>query len=118
MPMFNRETGVLNQAVLQSWQRYDIRRILAENWDTLAPKLEGKLHLFCGTEDQFRLNESFVLLRDFLRSKGSSAVCELIEGRTHSDLYRPHPLYPEGLPTRMYSEMAAKFEAHAGGKSN
>ena len=61
--MFNRETGVLNPAVLEAWQRYDIRRTLEKNWDTLAPKLEGKLHVFCGSEDQFRLNESFELLR-------------------------------------------------------
>jgi hypothetical protein len=27
-----------------------------------------------------------VLLRDFLREKGSTAVCELIEGRSHGDL--------------------------------
>jgi hypothetical protein len=54
MPLFDRQTGQLNQATLEGWKRYDIRRILDQNWDTLAPKLEGKLHLFCGSVDQFR----------------------------------------------------------------
>jgi S-formylglutathione hydrolase FrmB len=111
LQLFNRATGVLNPAVLDAWQRYDIRRILETNWETLAPKLEGKLNLFCGSEDQFRLNESFELLRAFLKTKGSTAVCELIEGRSHSDLGRPHPSYPQGLTARIQSEMAAKFAA-------
>jgi hypothetical protein len=111
LKLFNRETGVLDPEVLAAWQRYDIRLLLEKNWETLAPKLEGKIHLFCGSEDRFRLNESFVLLRDFLKSKGSTAVCELIEGRSHGDLGKPHPAYPRGLNARIYAEMLAKFDA-------
>jgi S-formylglutathione hydrolase FrmB len=111
MKLFNRETGALNPGVLDAWQRYDIRRNLAERWDSLAPKLEGKLNLFCGANDTFRLNESFELLRAFLKEKNSTAVCELIEDRHHGDLYKPHPTYPQGLFARIYSEAMAKFEA-------
>ncbi len=117
LPLFDRQTGKLNQATLEGWQRYDIHKVLEKNWDTLSPKLAGKLHLFCGSVDQFRLNESFVLLRDFLREKGSDAVCELIEGRSHGDLHRPHEKYPAGLNARIFSEMLAAFEKSQAAKA-
>jgi enterochelin esterase-like enzyme len=113
MKMFNRESGELNQDVLKYWQNYDIRLILEKNWATLGPKLKGKINVICGDADTFRLNEAVTILCGFFKEKGSDAVCELVPGRDHGDLYQPYQTYPDGLAARIYKEMAAKFDKAA-----
>jgi len=117
MKLFNRETGELNPEVEQAWTRYDIRRILDEHWATLAPKLKGKINLVCGTADTFHLNEPLELLCAFLKEKGSDAVCELVPGRTHMDLYKAYQTYPDGLFVRILNQMQKKFEASTNSKA-
>ncbi len=111
MPLFNRRTGVLDPAVVEAWQKYDIRLVLETNWAALEPQLRGKIHVFCGELDTFRLEEGVRLLGEFLTAKGSDAVCEIIPGRNHGDLYQPCPAYPDGLALRIDREMAAAFAA-------
>jgi hypothetical protein len=86
LKLFNRVTGDLNQDVVRAWEKYDIRLTLDRDWATLGPRLRGKLNLFCGDADTFHLDEAFKLLCDFLKQKGSDAVCELVRGRDHMNL--------------------------------
>ena len=116
MQAFNRKTGELNQEVLKYWQRYDIRLLLEQNWTTLEPKLRGKIHVIVGRADTFHLEEAVVMLCDFFKQKKSDAVCEIVPGRDHSDLYRPYDTYPEGLEVRIAKEMQAQFEKKQGSK--
>jgi hypothetical protein len=116
MPLFNRVTGNLDPDVLRAWQNYDIRFILNQDWTRLGPKLRGKIHVFCGAVDTFRLNEATELLCSFLRSKGSDAVCELIPGRDHFNLYRSHPSYPMGLAARIDNEMSRAARRQSGSR--
>lgn len=112
MKAFNRVTGELNQEVLQYWQRYDIRLLLEKNWTKLAPKLKGKINVICGSEDTFHLEEAVIMLCDFFKQKGSDAVCEIVPGRDHGNLYQPEPKhYPNGLNARIAEEMKAKYES-------
>lgn len=111
MKLFNRQTGVLDPAVIEAWQRYDIRLILEKNWATLGPKLKGKINVICGDTDTFRLEEAVKMLCAFFKEKGSDAVCELVPGRDHGNLYQAYQTFPDGLAARIYKEMAAKFEA-------
>src|SRR5262249_31977445 len=112
VPMFDRQTGALRRDVLRYWQRYDIRRRLAEDWESLGPRLRGKLHIITGAADTFHLEEATALLCEFLREKCSAATCELVPGRTHIDLYAPDPQrYPKGLGARIAAEMGAVFDA-------
>jgi hypothetical protein len=110
MKLFNRESGELNQEALKYWQNYDIRLILEKNWPRLAPKLKGKINVICGDADTFRLEEAVKILCGFFKEKGSDAVCELVPGRDHGNLYGSYQTYPDGLASRIYKEMAAKFE--------
>lgn len=117
MQLFNRETGEQNPVVQKYWERYDIRLVMDRNWATLGPLLAGKLHLFCGSEDTFHLDEAFIMSCDFLKSKGREDACLLVPGRDHGDLYRPHEkFYPQGLALRIDQEMWAAFQAGAGKK--
>ena len=45
----------------------------------------------------------------FLKSKGSDAVCELIPGRDHFNLYESYKAYPDGLATRIGQEMQQRL---------
>ena len=114
LQLFNRETGELNPEVEQAWTKYDIRRILEEHWNVLGPKLKGKINLFCGTADTFHLDEPLELLCAFFKEKGSDAVCEMVPGRSHFDLYKSYDTFPNGLEARIMKEMQAKFEHSLG----
>jgi S-formylglutathione hydrolase FrmB len=99
MPLFDRDTGEIDPFVQKAWERYDISRILRENWTRLGPKLSGKLHIIVGTADTFHLEEAAYLLRDKLKALGSDAAFEFIKGRDHFDLYEG------GLGERIAREM-------------
>lgn len=101
MPLFDRETGRIDQFVAKAWEKYDISRILRGNWKTLGPKLKGKLHIIVGTVDNFHLDESLRLLDAELKKMGSDAKIEYVEGRDHFDLYK------DGLGDRIAQEMYA-----------
>ena len=109
--LFNRGTGELDQGVLEAWQKYDIRLKLDREWPEIRPKLKGKLNIICGGDDTFHLEEAVKLLCQFLKDKGSDAVCEIVPGRDHMNLYQPYKTYPDGLVFRIEKEMQAKFEA-------
>ena len=114
MPLFDRETGAIDAVVAQAWQRYDIRLLLERRWEWLAPRLAGKLHVYCGTQDTFRLEGAAYLLRDALAALGSDAEFVFAEGRDHGDLYQPEAsLWPDGLRKRVLDEMQARFERTA-----
>ncbi len=111
MKLFNRVTGELDPEVERAWQKYDIRLILAQEWDSLGPRLKGKIHVFCGGADTFHLDEAVSLLCGFLKAKNSDAVCEIVPGRDHSNLYQSYKTYPDGLSARIDTEMWQSFEA-------
>jgi S-formylglutathione hydrolase FrmB len=113
MKLFNRSTGVLDPDVLDAWRKYDIGFTLRQNWDVLAPMLRGKIHIFCGGQDTFQLEKSTSLLCEFLKSKGSDAVCEIVPGRDHFDLYESYKTFPQGLEARIDSEMNAIYKTKA-----
>jgi hypothetical protein len=101
MPLFDLETGRIDPFVRDAWAKYDISRVLRENWKMLGPKLKGKLHVFVGTADTFHLDGSVRLLDAELKKLGSDAKIEYLEGKTHFDLYQ------DGLPYRIAKEMYA-----------
>jgi hypothetical protein len=68
-PLFDKETGAIDQEVAQYWlENYDLRHYLEQNWETLGPKLQGKLHVFCGDMDNFFLNVGVYHMEAFLES--------------------------------------------------
>lgn len=109
-PVFNRETGELDQAVLPYWQKYEIARIVRENWAELGPKLRGKIRLTIGSVDNFHLNEAAAMFCGWLAEKGREEACEIVPDRDHFDLHRPYKTYPNGLTKRMDDEMRAQWE--------
>lgn len=68
-PIWNKLTGEIDSEVAEYWQEnYDLRYILERDWKTLGPKLEGKIHIYCGDMDNYYLNNAVYLTEEFLES--------------------------------------------------
>jgi poly(3-hydroxybutyrate) depolymerase len=104
--VFDHATGKIDREVLEHWKPYDISLRLRTHWEELGPKLAGKLNIFVGTQDTFRLEGAVALLDRELEKLGSDATIVFVEGRTHFDLSEPDPQhYPKGLKKRVAEEM-------------
>jgi len=71
-PIFDKDTGAIDHKTAEYWkQRYDLDAILQRDWQTLGPKLQGKLHLYVGSDDTYFLNDAVYLMEDFLKTTGT-----------------------------------------------
>ncbi len=78
--IWNKRTGEIDQAVAAHWrENYDLRHILERDWKTLGPKLQGKIHLYCGTMDNYYLNNAVYLAEDFLKSAKNPTYDGVVE---------------------------------------
>jgi len=41
-----------------NWARWDLRRVIEGNWESLAPKLKGKIRVWVGESDEYFLNHA------------------------------------------------------------
>ncbi|MGA7317276.1 MAG: hypothetical protein WBX22_25265 [Silvibacterium sp.] len=68
-PIFNKETGEIDHHVAEYWrEHYDLRDILEREWPTLGPKLQGKIHIYVGSDDTYFLNDAVYRMEDFLKT--------------------------------------------------
>lgn len=68
-PIWDRYSGDINPEVAEYWkENYDLRHIMERDWSTLGPKLEGKVHIYCGDMDNYYLNNAVYLTEDFLEN--------------------------------------------------
>ncbi|MBB3227395.1 enterochelin esterase-like enzyme [Luteibacter sp. Sphag1AF] len=88
VPMFDRDTGDVNPAVVAYWHdHYDIAARVTSQWPTLKPDLDGKIHLIVGTADTFYLDGAARKLQAALDGVGAKSDFRYLDGRTHFDLY-------------------------------
>jgi hypothetical protein len=66
LPLWDKQTGKINHATAEQWKKYDLRYIVENNWQTLQPKLNGKLHIWVGEADDYFLNNGVHLFDDFI----------------------------------------------------
>ncbi len=68
-PIWDKMTGDINHEVAEYWrENYDLRYILERDWETLGPKLRGKIHIYCGDMDNYYLNNAVYLMEEFLEN--------------------------------------------------
>ncbi len=68
-PIWDKLSGEIDPEVAEHWREsYDLRHILERDWKTLGPKLEGKIHIYCGDMDNYYLNNAVHLMEEFLES--------------------------------------------------
>ena len=81
--LWDRASGRIDPEVARAWRKYDVRILLEEHWETLGPKLEGKLHIVVGELDTFYLDGAVRRLAETLRDLGSDARIEILPGKDH-----------------------------------
>ncbi|HEX4021443.1 MAG TPA: alpha/beta hydrolase-fold protein [Acidobacteriaceae bacterium] len=68
-PIYDKRTGVIDKTVVAYWHdHYDLDAILQKNWQTLGPRLEGKIHITVGDADTFYLNNAVHLMQNYLKT--------------------------------------------------
>ena len=71
-PIFDKQTGEIDHQTADYWHdHYDLDAILQRNWSILGPKLQGKLHIYVGSDDTYFLNDAVYLMEDFLKTTGT-----------------------------------------------
>jgi hypothetical protein len=65
-PMIDPFSGAIDHAVAEQWKKYDLRLYCQENWETLGPKLQGKIFIWMGDMDHFYLNNATRAFADFI----------------------------------------------------
>ncbi len=66
--LWDKVTGEIDRSVAEYWkENYDLRHILQRDWATLGPKLQGKIHIYCGDMDNYYLNNAVYLMEEFLK---------------------------------------------------
>jgi hypothetical protein len=104
--IWNRRTGTIDTKLAKTWEKYDIRLVLEQQWPELGPKLVGKLHVFQGELDTFYLDGATRLLKDSLARFKSDATVEIFAGKDHSDILTTE------LHQRMRAEIVQAFLKH------
>lgn len=67
--LWDKWTGEINKEVAAYWkENYDLRYIMERDWDTLGPKLKGKVNIYCGDMDNYYLNNAVYLTEEFLEN--------------------------------------------------
>jgi hypothetical protein len=102
--LWDRKSGDIDPEIAKHWEQYDLRLVLERNWEKLAPKLKGKVHVYVGSKDTFFLEAAVGLLRESQIRLKSDAVVEIISDRDHSTLI------DEELTERMKSEMVKRYK--------
>jgi hypothetical protein len=87
MPLFDRDTGVVNPEVAKAWEAYDIAEILRKRADHLRPLLDGRVHLTVGTEDTFHLDEPAHLLEEVTKELSINIQFTFVPGKDHGNIY-------------------------------
>ncbi len=68
-PIWDKMTGAVDHEVAEFWrENYDLRHVLERDWAELGPRLEGKIHIYVGTMDNYYLNNAVYLMEEFLES--------------------------------------------------
>ncbi len=67
-PIWDKTTGVIDRSVAAYWrEHFDLGHILARDWPTLGPKVNGKLHIYVGEGDNYFLNNAVYLVEQRLK---------------------------------------------------
>ncbi len=67
-PLIDPETGVIDSAVAEYWKKYDFKIYAEKNWESLGPKIQGKIFIWMGDMDHYYLNPATRAFDDFLKT--------------------------------------------------
>ena len=118
--LWDKATGTINREVAEYWrENYDLRYIMERDWDQLGPKLQGKVHIYCGDMDNYYLNNAVYLMEDFLETttnpdyQGEVAYGDRAEHCWNGDPINPNHISRLRYHTMYVPKILARIEASA-----
>ncbi|WPP50386.1 alpha/beta hydrolase-fold protein [Catalinimonas niigatensis] len=106
-PIWDKLTGEIDHSVAAHWkENYDLRHILERDWDKLGPKLQGKIHIYCGDMDNYYLNNAVMLMEDFLEgTENPYYEGEIAYGDGAEHCWNGDPELPNAISRLRYNTM-------------
>jgi hypothetical protein len=102
-PIFDKVSGDIDPAVAAYWkQHYDLSYIMARDWATLAPKLQGKIHIYVGSADTYYLTDAVYFAQDRLASLTPAFDGEIAYGDRAEHCWNGDPKLPNALSRLHY----------------
>lgn len=95
-------TGEIHRPVIEAWRLYDLRHLLDRYWTNLAPRIDGKIHAWVGTADDYFLDTGLRLLATAL-----SRADPPLKSRVHIE-----PGVGHGWNPQTWLELLQEMERH------
>jgi hypothetical protein len=67
-PMFDPVTGEIDHEVAEYWRKHDLKNYVETNWETIGPKIQGKVWIWAGDMDNFYLNPATRAFDEMLKT--------------------------------------------------
>ena len=67
-PMFDPITGEIDHEVAEYWRKHDLKDFVKNNWETLGPKIQGKVWIWAADMDNFYLNPATRAFDEMLKT--------------------------------------------------
>ncbi|SDQ98563.1 alpha/beta hydrolase-fold protein [Flagellimonas zhangzhouensis] len=105
--LWDKMTGDIDHEVAEYWkENYDLKHIMERDWDKLGPKLQGKIHIYCGDMDNYYLNNAVYLMEDFLESTTEPYYDgEVLYGDRAEHCWNGDPDQPNAISRLRYNSM-------------
>ena len=87
MYLYDHETGAVNKDVATAWKAYDIVDILQSNWETLRPKLKGKINIVAAEYDTYFLEDAVIELQEFFNEHHFDAHIQIKPNVNHGGVF-------------------------------
>ncbi|SOE24164.1 Putative esterase [Spirosomataceae bacterium TFI 002] len=89
-PLFDPKTGNIDKSVAENWKKYDLLKLVQDNWSTLGPQIQGKVNIVMGDMDNYYLNNALRKFDSFIKTTESpksdaNIIFKATEG--HCDSY-------------------------------
>ncbi len=106
-PIWDKYTGEIDPKVAAYWkENFDLRYIMERDWETLGPKLEGKVHIYCGDMDNYYLNNAVYLTEEFLeQTQNPYYNGEVTYGDREEHCWNGDPTLPNYITRLRYNTM-------------
>ena len=105
-PIFDKRTGVIDAAVAAYWrEHFDLSYIIGRDWATLAPKLQGKIHIYVGTGDNYYLTDSVYFAQERLDALKPAYGGTVAYGDRAEHCWNGDPTLPNALSRLHYNTL-------------
>lgn len=112
LPMDRGEGQQWNRAPGNLYSTPKQLHIMRRDWESLGPKLQGKLHIYCGDMDNYYLNNAVYLTEDFLKQTSTPPYQGIVDyGDRAEHCWNGDHNQPNAISRLRYHQMfIPKFE--------